>query len=92
MNNKLILHLSSRLLFCDFSRKFNNSLEAIHEQIDKLELSQTATKGSRRKANEQESSDSNSEDGYESKQRRLRANTKLVGDSIKGIKMKIPMF
>ena len=72
MSNKL------KALFGNFSRKFNNALEAIHEQIDKLELSQIATKGSRGKDNEQESNDSNFEGEYELRQRRPRRNTKPV--------------
>mgnify|MGYP004710692451 CR=1 FL=1 len=41
---KVDLTLKIEALFGDFSREINNTIEALHERIDKLELSQTHPK------------------------------------------------
>ena len=79
-----------------FQRSVNITLELLQQRTDKLEKSQESSKGSRGSSRNQrghlrqESGDSNSDDEFEPRQRRVRRDTRHVGDVFEGIKMKIP--
>ena len=45
------LTLKLETFFGDFTRQITNNIEALHERMDKLELSQTPFKGHRDKVN-----------------------------------------
>ena len=42
---KVDLTLKLEALLGDFARRINNNIESLHERMDKLELSQTPSKG-----------------------------------------------
>ena len=70
----------------------DQKLELMHRRIDSLELSRGSSKGNHGKAYAHEFSDSNSDNDYETKQRRSEQETRPPSDNIQGIKMKIPPF
>ena len=58
----------------------------MHQRIDSLEMSRGSSKDSCGKAYMHESSNSNSDEEYEPKQKRTKRDARPSGDTIKGIK------
>lgn len=59
---KVDLTLKLEAFFGAFARWITNDIEALHERMDKLELSQTLSKGRRDKINMEESESPNDEE------------------------------
>nr|XP_027121946.1 uncharacterized protein LOC113738868 [Coffea arabica] len=87
------LALKMDAMWAEVQRRFDLEFESIHEQMDHLDSSRNSSKKSRGKQPMNESSDSNADTEIdEIIPRKPRRHTKLVGDAIKRIKMKIPPF
>ena len=83
--------LKLEVLFGDFSRRISNDMEALHEHMDRMELSQVPSKRQRDKNNFGESEGSIDEGSKQRSRLRWREINR-EDDHIKGIKMKIPWF
>ena len=81
---------NNQALLSEVQRMLRESMESLHQRMDRLELSQARTNASRRDVPPREELASNSEE--DDFIRRPKQDYRRTDDGLKGVKIKIPSF